>query len=322
MRWRQLGTVAVYALAFSWGVLLVLWPEAGNEVASLHDESKQATGEGLYKSSLTKANFGLLGVRFYQSSEGKKRWNIKSDFAELHRKENYAFMQVVTAEFLAGKTGNVVLTTSRYGRSLLDKQSVELEGDVTVRSKKGYLFTMDKLNYDGKSHEFTSDDVVNMRGPDIQRPKMTLRGTGLLADVDSEHFFLKKNVTAQRKLSSGDSLRITSRSGEFFTEEQRSVFISKVHSVLPKIGIDSDVLEVSLADEKESMEAHGNVVLKSRDRVGYADSAFLEVGTNRIVLEGKARVDAKDNQIRGRRILLFTDDDRIEVEEAEGKVKG
>ena len=43
--------------------------------------------------------------------------------------------------------------------------------------------------------------------------------------------------------------------------------------------VESDVLDLSVADDKESMEARGNVVLKNRDRVGYAETAYLEAGT-------------------------------------------
>src|SRR5688572_7276667 len=98
------GTVVAYLISILWAVLVVMWPESSNE--NLAPGDKQVSGEGLYKSSLTKANFGLLGVRFYQTQSGRKRWKINSEFAELHRKENYAFLEEVTAEFNAGKTGN------------------------------------------------------------------------------------------------------------------------------------------------------------------------------------------------------------------------
>lgn len=310
----------LYGLVVIWTAAVIFWPEP-SDVASLREESRQNTsGEDLYKASLTKAGFGLLGVRFYESSEGKKRWVINSRFAELHRKENYAFMQDVDALFFAAKTGNVVATKSNYGRSWTDKRLVELEGDVSVRSKRGYLFTMDRLNYNGDSHEFSSDDVVHMKGPVVDHPIMMLKGLGLLANIDEEHFLVRRNVVAQKKLKTSEWMKINSKSGEFFTDEQRAIFIGKVHSSLPQIAIDSDIFEMSLSQESESALARGNVVLNNRDRVGYAESASLELGGNRILLEGKARIDSKDNRIRGRRILLYTDDDRVEVEEAEGKV--
>ncbi len=278
-------------------------------------------GEGLYKSSLTRANFGLLGVRFYESVAGRKRWNIRSRFAEMHRKENYAFLEEVNADFFAEKTGNVVVTRSDYGRSLIDKNMVDLEGNVVIRSKRGYRFNMEKLRYHGEDHHFTSEDPVQMKGPDVERPTMILRGTGLWADVDNEHFKLKRNVAAQKKMSTKEWIKINSRMGEFFTEEQHAIFTGKAHAILPTAEIDSDVFEIAITNDRESLTANGNVRLVNRDRIGRAESAFLEVGTGKIVLEGKAQIDSKGNLIEGRRITLYTDDDRIEVEGAEGKVE-
>jgi len=113
-------------------------------------------------------------------------------------------------------------------------------------------------------------------------------------------------------------MKIDSQQGEFFTAEHRSFFNGKVKAVMPKMTLDSDKLKLLLSGETEDIEAKGNVKIVTRGRTAFADSASLQVGGNQILLEGKARVDSKDNQIRGRKILLFTDEDRIEVEEAEG----
>lgn len=314
--------VAFISLAMVWFVVVALLPRSVNDTQP--EESGPTEGsseEGLYRASLTTAPFGLLGMNFFESSEGKKRWNIRSKFAEMHRKENYAFMKEVDADFYGSKRGNIIQTQSDYGRSRLDKQLVELEGKVKIRSRRGYLFEMDKLNYEGSSHGFSTDDAVRMRGPNVVNPAMFLRGTGMIGNIDDEHFFLKRNVTAQRQLKSFEWLKIASKAGEFFTEEQRAIFTGQVHSVLPKTVIDSDSFELTLGGDKEAIKARGNVVLKQRKSIGHASNAYMEVGSSQIVLEGNARVDSKDNQIRGERIRLFSDDDRIEVEKAEGQVR-
>jgi LPS export ABC transporter protein LptC len=306
------------ALPVGWLLLLILWPKPTNVPTSEDGLRHNSTGEGLYKAATTKANFGLLGVNFYESHEGKRRWNIQSEYAELHRKENYAFLQIVQTKFFAEKTGNIVYTQSDTGRAWTDKSLVELEGNVSITSRRGYRFTMDKLLYDGKSHEFTSEDTINMAGPDAKHPVMFLRGVGLSADIDREHFIIKKNVRGRKALKEGNWLRITSKVGEFFTDENRAVFIGSVHSVLPSAIIDSDIFEMTIAEDKDELHAKGNVILRNKDRIGKAQNAYLEVGGNEIILEGKAQIDSADNHLKGRRIKLFTDDDRIEVEEAEG----
>ncbi len=312
---RQLG---IGALAVGWFVVVLLWPSDSNRNQPAEGEAPGP--EGLYQSNLTKANFGLLGVDFYETAEGRKHWNIRSEFAELHRKDNYAFLKQVDADFFAQKTGNLVNTTSQYGRSWLDKRLVHLEGDVLIRSRQGYLFSMNQLDYTGANHQFQSNDRVTMRGPNVNRPTLHLTGTGLTADIDREHFRLKRKVTGRKKLEGSEWLNITSNAGEFFTNDSVAVFTGKVKSKMPKVDLDSDEFKLTSLPDKEFISAKGNVVMKNRDRTGTADSAYIELGGEQIILSGKARVDSKGNEILGHTIKIYTNDDRIEVEQAQGKV--
>lgn len=309
-------------LSAFWALLLMVWPSSTHQPNE--DEmssSQQKTGEGLYKAVSTKANFGLSGVRYYESVEGQKHWHIESKFAELHRKENYAFLTDVMSQFFAKNTGNIVTTQSDYGRSWNDKNTIELEGNVSIQSKKGYLFEMDKMNYNSHHHEFTSEDFVRMRGPNITKPSMTLSGVGLQADINREEFLLKEKVTAERRMKGSGALKIISDSGQFFTHESRSVFMGNVNARMPSTSITCDVFELSMDQDDETVAANGNVFLKNRGRIATAESALIELNGTEIILEGKARIDSEDNRIEGRRIKIYTDDDRIEVEEASGSAK-
>jgi len=315
------GKPFLIAASIAWGALIVLWPLGSNLVSSRFDARQLIYGQSLYKSSLTSAGFGMLGANFYESNEGTKRWNIRSQFAELHRKENYAFMQEVDAEFYANHTGNTVLTKSDYGRSYLDKNLVDLDGKVLIQSKRGYRFTMEHLTYHGDQHYFDSKDQVLMKGPVAEAPTMQLRGTGMWADIDHEHFLMKHRVSALRRLKTNEWLHTQSNTGEFFTDEQHAIFRGAAHTVMPDIILDSDDLDLNIKDDTESILAQGHVVLHNKDRLGHAEQAAIVVGTNRIELEGKARVDSKGNVITGDKITLYTDDDRVDVEQAEGRVK-
>ena len=314
MKW---GKVASGLWIGVWFTGLLFLPRGTNDGPVPTGETKSSS-ESLYKSRLTEANFGLLGVQSYETNEGKRRWNIRAKFAELHRKENYAFLKDVDTDFFAEKTGNIINTRSDYGRSLVDKHRVELEGHVTIHSRQGYLFNMERLTYLSESHAFTTEERVQMKGPNPQRPQMLIRGTGLQGDIDTEHFFLRRNVSALKKMKSNEWLRIQSKSGEFFTQSQRALFNGDVHSTLPSMTIESEKFELGVEKNAERVSADGSVLLYHKDRVAHANHLEIELGGNTIILEGQARIDSKGNQIRGKRILLFTDDDRVEVEEAEG----
>ncbi len=307
---------AIYLGAALWVFALWFIPVAVDRPQS---NSTVERSSELYEWQGTKANFGMLNARFYETLEDKSRWKIHSEFAELHRRDDYTYMKTVVAEFTSMKSGNVVRTQSDYGRSYLSRKVVEMNGDVRITSKQGYLFRMESLTYSGRTRQFQSPDLVRMEGPDPARPRMRLRGMGMNGNVDNEYFFLKKQIHAERRLgTTGEWLKIDSQTGEFFTGEQRSIFSGKVKALMPKMTVDCDKLRLVLSGDTEDIEARGNVKILTRGRTAYADTASLVVGGNQILLEGKARVDSKDNQIRGKKILLFTDEDRIEVEEAEG----
>jgi len=313
----------IIGLLFLWTLALLIWPSSVNPIKELDaSEPRQfKTGEGLYKSVSTKANLGLVGVRYYEASQGRKHWHIESQFAELHRKENYAFLTEVTAKFFAKNTGNVVLTQSNYGRSWNDKNLIELEGNVRIESKKGYLFEMDKMNYNSQNHEFTSDELVHMKGPDVVKPEMMLSGIGFQADIDKEQFFLKQKVTAERKMRGAGSLKISSQMGQFFTDESRAVFIEKVRAKMPQTTIECDLFELSMDATDETVSATGDVTLVNRGRTAKAESALIELNGTEVILEGKAQIESQGNRIEGRRIKIYTDDDRIDVEEASGSIQ-
>lgn len=281
-------TLMITVALSTWFLLVWLWPIESQDVSIEENITNLPPQEDLYRSDLTQANLGLLGVRFYESQDGKPRWEINSKFAELHRKENYAFLKTVTAHFFSETNQNNITSKSDYGRSWTDKNRIELDGNVEIQSTQGYLFWMNHLTYDGKNHEFTSNDTVNMKGPDVRNPMMFLKGIGLIANISKDHFILNHDVSAKKKLNTGDWLRITSKKGEFFTADSIAVFVE-------------------------------NVVIKNKNLRGEAEKAILEVGGNQVVLEGKAKIKSDDNLIQGKRIKLYTDDDRIEVEEAEGK---
>jgi len=144
---------------------------------------------------------------------------------------------------------------------------------------------MPRVTYYGQEHEFRTDSLVHMKGPDVESPKMYVDGIGLVAAIDDEKWEIKRNVTVRRKLKTDEWMKVKAKSGKFFSDEQRAVFVDNVKTVLPEMKIDSDVFEMSLRSEGEFLHAKGNVRVGMKDKIGYAQSAYLEVGTSKMVLE-------------------------------------
>ncbi|MCB0406148.1 MAG: hypothetical protein KDD51_15310, partial [Bdellovibrionales bacterium] len=136
------------------------------------------------------------------------------------------------------------------------------------------------------------------------------------------YYKVKKNVRGRKRLNDQRWLHISSASGEFFPDYDRARFYGKVRSSIQDLEIDSERLEVAASEGKETLLAEGHVRVRSKGRVASAKRAALRLGSNQLVLEGDARVDAKEDRIEGKRIVLYTDDDRVEVTGAKGKIDG
>jgi len=298
-----------------WILAWVLFPISINQYpAPLRPETR----EGLYKASLTRAGFGLLGIHYYESKGDAKHWNMVSKFAELHRKENIANLEEIDADFYAQKTGNTIKVHATRGTSYIDKNVVELFGDVKIHSAKGYLFEMNSLTYSGKEHQFHTNDWVEMRGPNPDKPQMTLLGQGLIAIIDEERFSLKRNVSAQKKLTGKNLIRIFSQRADFYTDEGKANFEGKVRTFLPELTLRSQELELYSSEKNEKIVARGNIYLENKDRIGRAQYTSIDLSENKIILEGNAQLKTKNNDLQGRRIILYTDEDQVEVEGAQG----
>lgn len=312
-------------LGTAWAAIVLAWPVSSQD--GTRAPAAASAAESLYRATASStAMLGLKGVRLYQSNEGKPRWKMVAEGAEIFRAENYCLFQRIDAEFFS-TSGNVVRSSSDYGSSKLNPQSdfeeIELQGNVVVVSSQGYRMRVDTLVYDGPKHQLRSGDPVELTGPDPAKPAVVLKGKGLIGDVEVERFRLLKDVTVDRQLSGSERrLKVSARTGEFFTAEHRAVFSKNAKARLPELEVQADRIELAFGGALESMQAQGGVRLKSRDRQGRADAATFDLSTGAVVLKGTAEVSSPEGEVKGNRISFDMDGDRFEVDSAEGRQRG
>lgn len=317
-----MGKALAGILLTVFGGFLIGFPSPCNEptLAESYLGHQTKSAENLYQSKHTKAAFGMSKVHFLESQGNKPSWEIKSEFGELYRKENYAFLTIVDVLFFSDKTGNKIKSRSQHGTAYLSKNEIALEGNVQIESQKGYLFTIEKLLYDGNKHTFSSEEEVEMVGPNPERPQMKLLGKGFHGNLDDEEFGVRKNVRAEKKIKEGNVMRIRSHAGKFYTNDQVAIFTGGVKTNLLKLEVFSDYLKLKLEEEDEaSIEARGKVRLKQKKMDGRAQVMKLSTTSSAIILEGEAVVNTEDNQMRGERVILYPEEERVEVHQAQGK---
>ncbi|MCB0406480.1 MAG: hypothetical protein KDD51_16985, partial [Bdellovibrionales bacterium] len=120
----QNAKAALLASSAIWAAGVWLWPGAAEPDRSISPR-EPTSKEYLFRSTLTDAQLGILGFHLYETREGKRYWNIESQFAELYRESNQTLMRKVTAEFFSQNSDNVVTTRGDQGRSEIAKNLVE-----------------------------------------------------------------------------------------------------------------------------------------------------------------------------------------------------
>ncbi len=319
-RSKIVGVASLVGLGV-WSAAIIFWPATIRSPLPVEEEEVAAGSRArLFEAPLTDGNFGILGFHLYESREGQKYWNVRSQFAEFYRNADYTFLKEVEADFYSQPSGEIIRSRGDVGRSETQEKVVELEGNVLIRTEQGYDFRMDKLIYNGKRHELRSDDWVKVQGVGSD-PTLKLQGRGLVGKINSEEFTLSEDVTGRKKLNNKRWLTIEAERGQFLVREKRAIFRGNVRSQLPDLKMESGKLQVEMAENREVLVASGKVKLKHKDKIGIADKAIIDVGSNRIDLKGAASVSSKGDRLQGSQILLFMDEDRVEVVGAKGRVK-
>lgn len=312
--------IAILLLGGLWIVLFLAWPRAANEHTDQVLQVPSAQIQ-LYGSEITKTDFGLLGARFFESQDNRPTWEIRSHFAELNRSEDFLYMREVDADFFGQNSGNVIHTLSDFGRSYLGQHRVDLEGNVKIRSRSGYVFRMAKLEYVGEKKIFSTESPVQMLGPDPENPRMKLAGKGMIGSTEDEIFRIRSTVSASRRLVNQDWIHIQSNRGDFHTRTGNAFFSKRVRAQMPKIELECDRFELGVGAEEERLLAMGAVRLKNRDRIGIAEKAEILIGSDTIILEGGAQITTDSNHIEGAKITIRSIDDTLDVQTARGNLE-
>jgi lipopolysaccharide transport protein LptA len=142
------------------------------------------------------------------------------------------------------------------------------------------------------------------------------------AFIDSEHFMIRKNVFSKKKIKNSDWMYVNAMKGEFFTSQNRAIYQGNVKSRMPDLTILGQKLEIKFNEkEGDSFFVQDKVQMYHKNRHAKAERAFIEMSSNKILLEGNASVDSKGNIISGKKITLYMDEDKIDVEDAEGRIQ-
>lgn len=136
-------------------------------------------------------DLAMSRIQYTETQDGVPQWTLQADSAMHSFSQGTTDIQNILMVFYdQGELGDVTLTADS-GKFFSDPQVVHVQGNVVVRSPKGYSFYTDSLVFTSADRIIrTEDDVRLLSGA------ADIRGTGLLLHVDTRQISILRAVTA------------------------------------------------------------------------------------------------------------------------------
>jgi len=128
---------------------------------------------------------------------------------------------------------------------------------------------------------------------------------------------------AERYLTKGAPVRITSDKLAVFNKENRAVFTGHVVAKQGDLIIRCNELHTKYkgGGGLASLRATGNVRVQKGDRRGTGDVLVYDHEKRVLELTGAPKLWEKDSRLEGERVVFHLDEDRVDVERARGDLK-
>ncbi|MBW1881217.1 MAG: hypothetical protein JRJ84_22920 [Deltaproteobacteria bacterium] len=125
-----------------------------------------------------------------------------------------------------------------------------------------------------------------------------------------------QGVQAQAEVPGPAPLVITSHRSTWSLRDGTMVFEGEVEATRGEVVLDCDRLEVSYQNDRvERAVASGAVRVRRGEQEARGSRALLTMADGRLVLEGDPVLRDGARHLRGERIVLFLDDERVECEQ-------
>ncbi|MBI5183672.1 MAG: LPS export ABC transporter periplasmic protein LptC [Nitrospinae bacterium] len=128
-------------------------------------------------------NFYLM-----EEKKGHKEWELDAISAESIHSQDITNLKNVKMTFFSMDGGPLYLVADK-GR--IYNKDIEIYGNVSIFSKKGYLLNTNNLKWISSKGEIKTDDFVEITGPNFR-----ITGDGLISNLDMEDVEIKRGVNA------------------------------------------------------------------------------------------------------------------------------
>jgi LPS export ABC transporter protein LptC len=137
-------------------------------------------------------DLALKKIDYTETRDGVRRWKLIADSADYNVKSGTSVVQNVFMTFYDEKGFEVGTLTSQSGETQSDNKKVRVQGDVVIRSSRGYTFYVDQLDYSDATRMISTESPVQ-----IVTSRMQLTGKGLRLNVDTQAYRVASEVQAR-----------------------------------------------------------------------------------------------------------------------------
>jgi len=137
----------------------------------------------------TSADLKLDRLRYTETREGKKEWELEATTAQYFKEENSVILDQVKATFF-GKNGETYILRGEKGKFNTRTKAMEVFGGIELDSSDGYHLRTKSLKYQAERRELSTSDPIEMNGPRIR-----VEGIGLIVELDRQRLKVLHQVT-------------------------------------------------------------------------------------------------------------------------------
>ncbi len=240
--------------------------------------SKEETS-ALSGSSDRALTFSLDGI----STDGKSRWNVKGDTADISSDSSVIDITKVIANAY-GPKGKVNLTADR-GKFDKLKNFVHVESNVVVTTSDGIYLNTSSLDWDTNTHQATTAAFVS-----VQKDNLQVSGLGAFAQPD-----LKKILFKQENTVLVQPKTVITCSGPLQMDYEKNVAIFKDDVIVTdqKGRIFSDKMNVFFDQKTKKMSkaiAVGNVKIEQGLNNTFSQKAVYLAKEGKVILTGQPQL--------------------------------
>ena len=140
------------------------------------------------KETASPADLKLDRVRYTETREGIKEWELEAASAQYFKDESTVILEKVKATFF-GKNQETYVLVGEKGRFNTQTRAVEMFGGVELDSSDGYHFRTQSLKYQADKRELSTPDPVEGKGPQIR-----VEGIGMIVELDRQRLQILSQV--------------------------------------------------------------------------------------------------------------------------------